>query len=217
MQMSNQHKTILEEAIELTSRDRQQAYGHPANHFARTVAGLNARFLAGTNPLFARPMEPQEWALVMVIDKIVGRGEDTRAIKRDSLVDGAGYLRTCEMVSDKLAERVCQEPFSRCLDCETHNQCARYRKHREKTQATEQHPPAITWISVNDRVPDDCRDVLTFGEYGVNKGCFEPDITDNDQNGWWSSEVKKAAFKSSVTHWAELPGPGVANECAKRE
>ena len=25
---------------------------------------------------------------------------------------------------------VCTEPFSRCLDCEAHNRCARYSRHR---------------------------------------------------------------------------------------
>jgi len=89
-------ETVLEEAIRLTSADRQADYGHPAEHFHRTAAALNARFCTGRAPLFARPMEPQEWALMMALDKLAGRGQDTRAMKRDSLVDAAGYCRTYE-------------------------------------------------------------------------------------------------------------------------
>lgn len=92
--------TILHEAIRLTARDRQQAYGHPRDHFGRTVAGLNARFTSGDDPLFRRPMQPQEWAIMVAIDKLIGRGNDTRDIKRDSLVDICGYLRTYEMVME---------------------------------------------------------------------------------------------------------------------
>lgn len=94
-------ESILQEAIRLTSSDRQGQYGHPAEHFARTVAGLNARFGTGKDPLFAREMEPQEWALMVAIDKLVGRGNDTREMKRDSLVDAAGYCRTYEMCKER--------------------------------------------------------------------------------------------------------------------
>ena len=93
-------ETVLEEAIRLTSRDRQGAYGPPGEHFSRTVAGLNARFCAGRAPLFARPMTPQEWPLMILIDKLIGRGQDTREMKRDSLVDVCGYARTWEMVGE---------------------------------------------------------------------------------------------------------------------
>jgi hypothetical protein len=46
-------------------------------------------------------MEPQEWALMMSLDKLCGRGNDTREIKRDSLVDAAGYCRTYEMCRER--------------------------------------------------------------------------------------------------------------------
>lgn len=66
-------------------------------------------------------------------------------------------------------------------------------------------PPAgcSAWIAVKDRFPDDARDVLTFGRYGVHKACFEWGTEDDPC--WWSDEVRKADFKESVTHWAELP------------
>lgn len=95
-------ESILQEAIRLTSSDRQGQYGHPGDHFARTVAGLNARFGTGKDPLFAREMEPQEWALMVALDKLVGRGNDTREMKRDSLVDAAGYCRTYEMCVERV-------------------------------------------------------------------------------------------------------------------
>jgi len=66
-------------------------------------------------------------------------------------------------------------------------------------------PPAgcSAWIAVRDRFPDDARDVLTFGRYGVHKACFEWGTEDDPC--WWTDEVRKADFKESVTHWAELP------------
>jgi len=93
-------ETILSEAARLTSADRQRQYGHPREHFARTAAALTARFSTGTDPLFRRVMDPQEWPLMMALDKLAGRGQDTRAIKRDSLVDVAGYCRTIEMCGE---------------------------------------------------------------------------------------------------------------------
>lgn len=92
--------TVLEEAQKLTATDRQAQYGHPSLHFARTAAALNARFGTGGNKLFARPITPQEWPLMVAIDKLCGRGEDTAALKRDSLVDVCGYCRTIEMCSE---------------------------------------------------------------------------------------------------------------------
>lgn len=66
-------------------------------------------------------------------------------------------------------------------------------------------PPAgcSAWISVKDSLPDDARDVLTLGHFGVHKACFEWGTEDDPC--WWTNEVRKAAFKESVTHWAELP------------
>lgn len=60
----------------------------------------------------------------------------------------------------------------------------------------------VNWISVNDRLPDDIRDVLTKGRYGVHTACFE--LGSDGDPCWWSDEVRKADFKTSVTHWAEL-------------
>ncbi len=59
------------------------------------------------------------------------------------------------------------------------------------------------WNSVADVVPASACDVMTFGSYGYHKACFEWGT--NDDPCWWSSEVPKADFRTSVTHWREMP------------
>ncbi len=59
------------------------------------------------------------------------------------------------------------------------------------------------WHRAQDKLPDDGRDVLTFGSYGVHKGCFEWGA--NDDPCWWSSDVLAGGFRTSVTHWREMP------------
>ena len=58
-----------------------------------------------------------------------------------------------------------------------------------------------TWISVKRRLPDDARDVLTLGRYGIHVACFEWGTEDDPC--WWSDDVRNADFKESVTHWRE--------------
>ena len=65
--------------------ERGHDYGPPAEHFARTVAILAIVF--GDTPVYA--LSPQDWALVMVCDKLA-RFANTRA-HRDSMQDIAGY------------------------------------------------------------------------------------------------------------------------------
>lgn len=84
--------TILDEAKRITAGDRQKAYGHPSEHFARVVALVNARF----SHKLKEPFEVWEWPIVMLLDKL-SRGNGSPP-SRDSLVDIAGYARTCEMV-----------------------------------------------------------------------------------------------------------------------
>lgn len=87
-------ETILEEAARITSKDRQEAHGHPRDHFAVTVALINARFAHK----LLEPFKAWEWPIIMVLDK-VGRGATSgEPPMRDSLVDIAGYARTCERV-----------------------------------------------------------------------------------------------------------------------
>lgn len=62
-------------------RDRRRKYGPPSDHFAITVALINACF--GTS------FKPEDWATIMQLDKIArSRGPGDC---RDNNVDGAGY------------------------------------------------------------------------------------------------------------------------------
>lgn len=95
-------KSILEEAVELTSGDRRQAYGHPIKHYGRTVKAIDAMFrgkvqerLAAGLPMF----EPEDWAHIMILDK-VSRAQTS--YRRDNSVDIAGYAQCHE---DVIAER----------------------------------------------------------------------------------------------------------------
>ena len=77
-------QSVLLEA-ERIHRDRGVNYGHPRDHFARTVGQINALF----RHKLKEPFEPHEWAMIMVADK------QSRKIgnpcHRDNWVDGAGY------------------------------------------------------------------------------------------------------------------------------
>lgn len=86
---------ILDEANELTSKDRQKVYGHPANDFAK-VAILTA-------PILESNIDPRlKHALYMVQVKVA------RLINtpdhHDSIVDIAGYANTYAMVLEKIEE-----------------------------------------------------------------------------------------------------------------
>ena len=96
---------VLTDAERVTSEDRPGIYGHPLDHFGRTSAALNARFFSGDDPLFRRPIEPNEWPLMVAIDKLCGRGEKTYDIERDTLVDVPGYCRTIEMMAQEFDRR----------------------------------------------------------------------------------------------------------------
>ena len=64
-------------------------------------------------------------------------------------------------------------------------------------------PDGRKWISVTERYPDNARDVLTWSEtFGQRTGCFEWGAEDDPC--WWTDEGHTAAFKESVTHWAEV-------------
>ena len=84
-------ETILEEAARLTSEDRQQVYGHPADDYARTAALWSAYL--GT------PVTALQAQMCMVLVK-VSRLANTPG-HRDSIVDIAGYARTYEMTMER--------------------------------------------------------------------------------------------------------------------
>ena len=83
-------KTVLEEADQLTSRDRQSTYGHPSRNFD-LIAKMWSLIL-GTK------VTPRQHALCMVAVKLA---REIHFPKRDNLVDIVGYIRTIEMLEEK--------------------------------------------------------------------------------------------------------------------
>ncbi|CAB4183405.1 Protein of unknown function DUF4406 [uncultured Caudovirales phage] len=84
-------ETILEEASRLVEGDRGDDYGHPRDDFARTAGAWKA--------IFGWECSPAQVALAMIVVKL-SRLHQT-PLKRDSVVDIAGYARTYEMVLDR--------------------------------------------------------------------------------------------------------------------
>lgn len=83
-------KSILEEADDLVSGDRNSAYGHPFEDFTRT-GGLWGHLIKGLN----RPVTPEEVAMCMVALKL---SRECHKPKRDNRVDAAGYTKCLEAV-----------------------------------------------------------------------------------------------------------------------
>jgi hypothetical protein len=76
-------RPLLEEYAEVV-REREAAYGPPAEHWARTVAAALV-LLPG---LFARDPTPEDWGKLMILDKLA---RDAHSPRRDNLGDVAGY------------------------------------------------------------------------------------------------------------------------------
>lgn len=89
-------ETILDEAARITSGDRNGDYGHPADHWERTIGMVNA--------LFGASFETRDWGKMMQLDKIA---RDQHKPKRDNLVDVCGYARCMEKVDEREAKRPC--------------------------------------------------------------------------------------------------------------
>lgn len=85
-------ETILLEAQGLVYGDRNAAYGHPADDFARTGRMWGA--ILGTPDV-----PPERVGLCMAAVKI---SREVNAHKRDNLVDLAGYAATVDMVHQRL-------------------------------------------------------------------------------------------------------------------
>jgi 5'(3')-deoxyribonucleotidase len=85
-------KDILEEALEITKGDRQNAYGAPDQDFARTARMWSA--LKGVE------FEPREVAMFMIALKL---SRETHQRRRDNSVDIAGYAR-CMDICNRAAE-----------------------------------------------------------------------------------------------------------------
>lgn len=83
-------ESILDEAARITSRDRQDVYGHPADDYGRTAAMWSA--------YLGVPVSAEQAMVCMILVK-VSRLANTPG-HRDSLVDIAGYARCIEMLEE---------------------------------------------------------------------------------------------------------------------
>lgn len=82
--MSYIDATLADEAVQLTSSDRHQVYGHPADDFSRVALIWEA--------ILNTPVTPEQVALCMVGIKLARLGHTPE--HRDSVVDAIGYLLT---------------------------------------------------------------------------------------------------------------------------
>ena len=87
-------ESILEEAQRLTSVDRQDAYGNPLDDFSKTAEMWST--ILGTK------VTAEQVGLCMIALKV---SRLCHAIKRDSLVDVAGYANTISMLIDERQRR----------------------------------------------------------------------------------------------------------------
>jgi len=80
-------KNILEEAIELTSKDRRDQYGHPREDFDRTARIASI--------LLGKELSAREVVLILLVMKL---SRNAHKYKRDTLVDIAGYSRVLSIL-----------------------------------------------------------------------------------------------------------------------
>jgi len=80
------HKSVLAEAAQLVSTDRQAIYGPPQQNFQRWSD------LCETCEIH---VTPKDLAMIMVLGKLARNVHQT---KRDNIVDACGYLEIFEML-----------------------------------------------------------------------------------------------------------------------
>lgn len=88
-------ENILQEADRLVGGDRQKDYGHPYHDFAKTAKLWSVVLGDILKP--GKEVTREQVALCMVMVKM---SRQLNRPKRDNIVDGAGYLRTLEMIQD---------------------------------------------------------------------------------------------------------------------
>jgi hypothetical protein len=105
MEKSGKAIDILEEALSVTSGDRQASYGPPDQDFRRTAGMWTALF--GDLLKDGVEFEPFHVAQAMILLKM---SRQLHQRKRDNWVDTAGYAR-CGAICDEAAERVSLDDF----------------------------------------------------------------------------------------------------------
>lgn len=88
--------TCLQIADGLVDGDRQAAYGHPADDFAKVTGAAKA---LGIDPANGGPLHHALYMILVKMSRLLQTPDH-----RDSIVDGAGYFRTYEKVLDRNAE-----------------------------------------------------------------------------------------------------------------
>lgn len=91
-------ETILEEAQRLTHGERQASYGHPIDDFSRTAAMWQA--------ILGCPVTAEQVAMCMIAIKL---SRLCHTMRRDSVVDVAGYANTMQMIADERERRNADE------------------------------------------------------------------------------------------------------------
>lgn len=86
-------ESLLDEAKRLTSRDRQNNYGHPRDNFKRIADLWNSYLSNRQNPEAEISTEDIAWMMVLL--KIA---RDLNKPTRDNLVDTIGYTRTLAII-----------------------------------------------------------------------------------------------------------------------
>jgi hypothetical protein len=99
----NPTESPLAEADRLVDGDRQSAYGHPADDFAKTAKIWTGILLPRLK--VGEEVSAKDVALCMVGVKL---SREVNRHKRDNLVDAAGYVKTAWLVEE--AERM-KVPF----------------------------------------------------------------------------------------------------------
>jgi len=88
-------RTVLDEAADITSGDRNEQYGTPEENLGAISEAweLYLRRRYGVNVV----LDARAVAMMMVLTKVV---RDAHTPKRDNLVDICGYARTAEMLDE---------------------------------------------------------------------------------------------------------------------
>ncbi len=100
-------KNILEEALEITSNDRNHDYGEPIENHRRTMKFwkdyLDEIYLRRTGFYIEFPLTEEDICWLNILQKIA---REIQLPKRDNKVDTAGWARNVEMIEDGRQEEV---------------------------------------------------------------------------------------------------------------
>lgn len=85
--------SILDKAAEITSKDRNHAYGPPTDNIKQTVELINAYL----KKKLKAPLTSRDFCWLMILLKA---SRDSHLPKEDNLIDTAGWARVAEMLGE---------------------------------------------------------------------------------------------------------------------